>query len=133
MNRDDIILLDLQSKGTITGLDYDPTVHYKDAIMNLRNKGHDIRMTYIPHPRKPKVEKGRKRYHCKKKEQLIPNVIDENTMTLALRELLTLCKLKKHQSLFGRKYKKVIKLLTHTKQNQKAIKWIRSQVLGLKE
>ena len=50
MNRDEIVLYSLKQK-PVTCYDFKEGVHFKDAILHLRENRHDIRMIMIDDPK----------------------------------------------------------------------------------
>lgn len=66
MNRDEIVLQMLKTQKAITAYDFPKGIHYKDAILHLRAKGHDIRMIMIDDPRGINRKIGQYSYFGKK-------------------------------------------------------------------
>ena len=131
MNRDEIVLFSIKRK-PVTCYNFPQGIHYKDAILHLRAKGHDIRMIMIDDPEGIKRQIGRYSYHGK----AVDKEVVKHKFTDAQNSLISLIEMRIQQiydykGLMCEVYflQSMLELLQLTKQNKQALGFLKTRVL----
>lgn len=128
--RDDYVLSKLIKERVVTAYSFPIGMHYKDAILHLRNKGYDIRMVFIDDPKGIKRQIGQYSYHGRKKqEEVLFEPEQAIKITNEQKQLLRLIQIKREGAFFSKRLKVYEDLLTNTRQSKASLKYIRSRVL----